>query len=181
MEHFKTKTDCLQFALAEIIASLTDDLFLGETSEREHYSDEDRASLAAKIADIQSIEPEAIEALEEHLKRAEPVDNSMLKIINDKGRAFNVRRVKEGDKYGLNDCLTHGPDKLGDLIEFYDASTVLKTHGDRGQFVTRYYVRTLQSDSAQLISRGLCLNGGVPVWTVDAGAMLAVIRWIQHG
>ena len=64
MKYFKTKTDCLQFALAEIIDTLTDDLFHAENSERDYYSDDDRAILSAKISDIQSVELEAIESID---------------------------------------------------------------------------------------------------------------------
>jgi hypothetical protein len=82
---------------------------------------------------------------------------------------FNVRVVRKGDRYGLSFCLTH--DKDEPLVEFYDARY---PHTEFGQFVSRYHLSTiLERDNA-----GLCLDGGVPEWSVSANDMAAVRAWL---
>lgn len=88
-----------------------------------------------------------------------------MKVTNDEGRTFLVRVVHKGEKYGLDDCLTH--DEADPLIEFYDQSVNLKSWGPRGQFVSRYYASTLAERSPY----GLNLLGYVPEWKIDAAAM----------
>lgn len=91
-----------------------------------------------------------------------------MKITNDEGRTFLVRAVRKGERYGLDDCLTH--DEADPLIEFYDLSADPKKFGERGQFVSRYYASTL----AKRDGLGLCLDGGIPEWSIDAEAMKPV-------
>ncbi len=93
-------------------------------------------------------------------------------ITNDNGRQFFVRTVLKGDRYGLDDCLTHDADPM---VEFYDYTFAnQKTFGPRGQFVSRYYVSTLLKDHHRL-TPGLCLHGGTPEWQVDAAPLRAVL------
>jgi hypothetical protein len=99
--------------------------------------------------------------------------------INDKGVAFIARMVFEGDTYGLDHCLTHDG-KYGPLVEFYDRAYPF--HKDErgdvlGQFVTRYYARTLL-DNHQFM-RGLCLDGGVERWSLDGQTYEYVIDWVD--
>lgn len=98
-------------------------------------------------------------------------------ITNDKGRSFLVRVVKQGECYGLDDCLTH--DKADPLIEFYDQKYKDKPgFGERGQFVKRYYARTLAGCDGYSTApvNDLCLDGGnADVWYVDAAAIAPVI------
>ena len=78
---------------------------------------------------------------------------------------FNVRVVNIGDKYGLNDCLVNNK---APIVEFY-------TKG--GQFISRYYVGTILDGS----DCGLCLDGGVPDWTVsaqDMGTVRDFLKWV---
>jgi hypothetical protein len=85
------------------------------------------------------------------------------RVVNDKGRAFNVRVIRKGDCYGLNDCLVHDKDEL--LVEFWDATYERDprfTPG-LGQFVSRYFLGTLTERQS---SRGIALCGHVPEWTV---------------
>lgn len=93
------------------------------------------------------------------------------RVTNAAGIPFNVRLVRRGDRYGLNDCLTH--DKDDPMVEFYDA----RVEDDprfvlgRGQFVSRYYWRTLTgedgwSDDMRDGKSGLTLLGHVPDWTL---------------
>ena len=76
------------------------------------------------------------------------------------------RVVKQGDRYGLNDCLGHDGDDP--LVEFYDAeyrgSGEGNNFGPRGQCVSRYYWRTLCKHSRGC---GLNLMGHVPKWRLD--------------
>jgi hypothetical protein len=82
---------------------------------------------------------------------------------------FNVRIVRHGDAYGLNDALTHdGPL----MVEFYDRRY---PHTPRGQFVTRYFAQTLLERPVQ---GGLVLDAGVISWTVNADDMRLVIAYV---
>jgi hypothetical protein len=51
---------------------------------------------------------------------------------------YNIRIVKNGDKYGLNHKLTYDENKP--MVEFYDARY---PHTEYGQFITRYYIGTI--------------------------------------
>lgn len=101
--------------------------------------------------------------------------NIVATVENDSGRRFNVRLVRRGDRFGLNDCLTHGDARSpirarlaehhdGAMIEFYDATYAGRPEfGPRGQFVSRYYLGTLAEDAG----RGLDMHGGVPEWKIN--------------
>ena len=86
---------------------------------------------------------------------------------------FNVRIVNVGDTYGLDDCLVN--DKAT-LVEFYDKRYLHDSWMGRGQFVTRYNVSTLISDT---YPNGLCLHGGVAEWVVSANGMAQVLVYIK--
>ena len=83
---------------------------------------------------------------------------------------FNVRIVNKGDKYGLNDCLVNDEKPM---VEFYDTRY---PHTQYGQFVSRYYVETILDGS----ECGLCLDGGVPSWTVSAEDMKTVRNFLKE-
>lgn len=92
----------------------------------------------------------------------------VFKIWNDRGREFNVRLVKRGERWGLNDGLTH--DKDDPLVEFY---------GERGQFVSNYYLSTLEESVREArggLPRGLLLWGDDPAWSLDGAALLMAVR-----
>lgn len=78
---------------------------------------------------------------------------------------FNIRIIAKGDKYGLNNVMTH-EDKhdMGPMVEFYDPRF---QHTPNGQFVSRYYVSTILA----VDHGGLCLDGSVPAWNVNAAQM----------
>ena len=103
----------------------------------------------------------------------------MFTVQNDQGRTFAVRIVRKGDAYGLHDCLIHDEDKP--LVEFYDASQDPKKFGERGQFVSRYYVDTLtgRDGFGRDIRNGYALNlhGGVEAWTLDPVAASQAVDW----
>jgi hypothetical protein len=101
-------------------------------------------------------------------------------ITNENGRQFFVRVVLQGDRYGLDECLMHDTDRP--MVEFYDYTYAnKKTFGPRGQFVARYYVSTLLKDQRQDNRRGtgLCLDGGVPEWQVDALPLNRVLALLE--
>jgi hypothetical protein len=107
------------------------------------------------------------------------VTPKVLFVVNDRGRAFNVRLVERGDRYGLDDCLTH--DRDDPLVEFYDAKYAGDDRfGPRGQFVSRYYRSTLLETQADGPTDGLCLDGSNrDVWEVDEVVMTMVVRWLK--
>lgn len=90
------------------------------------------------------------------------------------GVMFTVRILRDGDKYGLNDCLTWGTDNglPGCGVEFYDARY---PHTTYGQFVSRYYYSTL----TQGPNMGLDLQGDVPSWKVDRATMGRILDWLD--
>jgi hypothetical protein len=90
---------------------------------------------------------------------------NQLKITNSEGTKFSVVILSKGDKYGLNDCLTH--DEKEKLVEFYD----------KDQFVSRYYISTLLEGKR---GEGLCLCGYEPSWGIDGKTMDKVRRFLSE-
>ena len=111
------------------------------------------------------------------------------RVINDAGRAFSVRLVRQGDRYGLNDCKVH--DKADPMIEWYDATYEgADGFGPRGQFVARYYLSTLTGQDGwsrvdhRKGSHGLDLMGYEPLWKVsgaNVGEALAAVERVLGG
>lgn len=94
-----------------------------------------------------------------------PDEAELITVKNDDDRVFVVRIVREGDRYGLNDCLTH--DDPRPMIEFYDATYIGDKFGPRGQFTGgRYFVETLDERYDSAVD--LALDGGIPVWSLTA-------------
>lgn len=91
--------------------------------------------------------------------------------VESRGIKFNVRLVQQGDKYGLNNCLTH--EQKEPLVEFYDTRY---PHTEFGQFVSRYNMSTLLERTANV---GLNLDGGIPDWSIDAKGMEQVTSWLE--
>lgn len=85
---------------------------------------------------------------------------------------FTVRIVRNGEKYGLDFCLTYDSQVNDPLVEFYDARY---PHTEYGQFVSRYYASTLSERD----TGGLCLDGGVPEWSVTEADMHLVRKWVS--
>jgi len=104
-----------------------------------------------------------------------------LDICNHKMRCFRVILIEQGEKYGLNDCLTH--DKADPLVEFWDLTYKdAKDFGPNGQFVSRYYRSTLLGIDPLFPEnkkgQGLDLLGYEPAWKIDAPAMDKVREWL---
>jgi hypothetical protein len=85
---------------------------------------------------------------------------------------FRVVIIEHGDKYGLNDSITHDSDEP--LVEFYDTRY---KHTEYGQFVSRYYLDTLLEKPS---GQGLMLHGGVSDWVIDGNAMQVVTNWLLN-
>ena len=111
---------------------------------------------------------------------------NLFRVYNDQGVPFNVRIVRLGDRYGLNDCLVHGEKDRrdhrrdeyahahGTMVEFYDTRHT-EGFGPRGQFVARYYVDTFRDIRE---GHGLDLYGGCDSWKIDGSAVTQVSRWL---
>ena len=102
----------------------------------------------------------------------------MFTVINDEGRPWNIKILRKGDKYGRSNCLTHEDERP--LVEFYDALYGPEQGFDEeGQFVGRYYVETiLGEDGYGSCAGGLCLDGGIPCWNIDAVSMNLVREYL---
>lgn len=112
------------------------------------------------------------------------MSDTMLALFSDDGQAYNVRLVREGDRHGRNDCLTH--DRADPLVEFYAVSDGAGA-GPRGYFVSSYYASTLRGEgpgaSRGVADSGLCLHGGGTYdksYSADASVMTQVLRWLEH-
>lgn len=106
-------------------------------------------------------------------------------VTNDEGRTFAARYLPVGARYGRSNVLVADNKPL---VEFYDVSLAddqseadLTGFGPLGQFTGgRYYVETiLGEDRWSSGEGGLILDGGVPVWTIDALAMQTVRDWLH--
>lgn len=101
-------------------------------------------------------------------------------VVSPTGRPFNVRLVHEGERYGRDGVLTH--DEPDPLIEFYDGARAGDWpdafSGNLGQFVSRYYLSTLAETTWW--GDGLCLDGGVPEWTVAGDSLARALNMIKE-
>jgi len=107
-----------------------------------------------------------------------PRTGPTMTVVNDRGVPFTVRLVRRGDRYGLDDVLTH--DEAEPLVEFYDArhTRVQSPHwNDEGQFIARYYLGTLRGHDPGV---GLDLHGGEPDWRITDDNMGEVLAWLDR-
>lgn len=101
----------------------------------------------------------------------------MITVTSTTGVRFNVRIIRKGDRYGLDDCLVVGEGRAatlegnGPLVEFYDSRWM---HTPRGQFVSRYGVDTILASHG-----GLDLMSYEPSWKIDEAAMGIVRQWLR--
>jgi len=108
----------------------------------------------------------------------------MIQVTNDRGRKFNVRIVLKGDRYGRGDCLVH--DKTDPMVEFYDATYENKPgFGHRGQFVSRYYLSTINNEDGfnnrigKTEITGIWLECSEPAWQVTKQNVLDAIYYAE--
>ena len=76
--------------------------------------------------------------------------------LNNEGDHLYAKQIRQGDKYGLNDCLRHKEPEP--MVEFYVMAD------DKPWFVSRYYRSTLIGECEWSIGAdsrltGLCLCG----------------------
>ena len=107
---------------------------------------------------------------------------------NKSGRNWMVKLVMKGNKYGLDNCLTHDEDEP--MVEFYDLHYP-ETFGPDGQFVSRYNLSTilcegcplsredLMNSSARDPEVGINLDGGVDAWSMSGPCLTEVLEVIQ--
>ena len=96
-----------------------------------------------------------------------------MEVKNSAGRRFRISVLRKGDRYGLNKVLTWDTEEPG--VEFYDLTH--EKFGTEGQFVTRYYWRTLETHTPGV---GLDLDGGEPVWSLDGECMDRVVGSVRE-
>lgn len=77
-----------------------------------------------------------------------------------------IRVVIKGQKYGLDNCLTHTSDEP--LVEFYDRE---HDHTEFGQFVSRYYLSTVMNSTVKTHKEYLSLVGHVDEWRIRGDEM----------
>lgn len=103
----------------------------------------------------------------------------IMSVTANSGIRWNVRILRDGDKYGLNDRLIVGSSDLegpGLLVEFYDSRY---PHTRFGQFVSRYSVDTIIGlDGYGSGHGGLDLNFDEPSWKIDTWTMGIVRNWL---
>lgn len=104
------------------------------------------------------------------MRSNQPGEGSLARI-----EIFNVRMVRQGERYGLKDCLVH--DRADPLVEFYDARASAEKFGPRGQFVSRYFATTLMGRPD--LDAGLLLDTGSHDWCVGSAGMRAVMAFIR--
>ena len=81
------------------------------------------------------------------------------------GIPFNVRLINTGEPVGHLNMPANAQ-----MIEFYDARF---SHTKHGQFVSRYYLKTL---SGQPHQEGLRLDGGVAGWWIDGETLRTILH-----
>jgi len=89
------------------------------------------------------------------------------------GKQFAAKLISKGDKYGLDNCLVWDKDIPG--VEFYDVTYAGDGFNEVGQFVSRYYANTILEAEG-----GLCLDGEIAEWSIDANSMNRVRAWMHE-
>jgi hypothetical protein len=96
-------------------------------------------------------------------------------IVESEGRAFTVRYVRRGDRYGRLDCLLNDAEPM---VEFYDRATITEETGPRGLFTGgRYNAQIILEGAERFTSAGLRLGGG---WEIPSVAMVATIDFLRR-
>lgn len=98
---------------------------------------------------------------------------SKTKIVQDpvNQQMWEIRIIRQGEAYGLNDKLTH--DSALPLVEFFSYE---KGKEDKYFFVSRYYVETLLNSNAH----GIQLDGRAPAFTLHEQAYADVLTWLRE-
>lgn len=89
-----------------------------------------------------------------------------LDITNVEGIPFRVKYVPDGGAYYDEP-----------IVEFYDRRY---HHCVDGQFTgASYFASTLSESATRHSEYGLSLHGGADEWTIDSGAMVLVLMWLE--
>jgi hypothetical protein len=126
---------------------------------------------AAGHSPRQRLHPRREEAL-----RTMSVEDEALAITNEAGRCFEVRRIRKGDRYGLNGCLVHDGDE--DLIEFQDVTPGQASLSPERHFVARYPARVILRREE---GAGLWLYGRTLAWRIEPDEVRRVRDWLLGG
>jgi len=81
---------------------------------------------------------------------------------------FNTKLIRAGDRYGSGDQLRHQGEPV---LEFYDPRW---PYTPLGQFISRYYVKTLLNTTGAL-QLELC----TPEWVVSADDLEESKNWVR--
>lgn len=104
-----------------------------------------------------------------------------IQVVNQETKIpFNVVVIFKGEKYGLNDCLTH--ENEIPLVEFFDARY---NHTEYGQFTGgSYFAATLlglDGYCSEIGSEGgLCLQGDISQWYIDVDTCKLIATWLKN-
>jgi len=85
--------------------------------------------------------------------------------INNEGDHLYAKQIRQGDKFGLNDCLRHKEPEP--MIEFYVMAD------DKPWFVSRYYMLTLKG-KCNHTGLTLCGNTGLSATATQVGTACSV-------
>ena len=95
--------------------------------------------------------------------------------LNNNGKHLYAKQIRQGDKYGLNNCLTYAEPEP--LVEFY-----LVGEGKKPWFVSRYYMLTLlgkcdwsiRSKRTGIAGLTLCGSTGLSATATQVGTACSV-------
>lgn len=86
---------------------------------------------------------------------------------------WTIKVVPSGDASRRN--TGHADLDSDSIVQFYDNSQSKEAFGEDGQFVSSYYLQTLREHKGG----GLCLDGGIPAWTVSAEDYAVVRKYLK--
>jgi hypothetical protein len=92
-------------------------------------------------------------------------------LLNEPYAPILARIVEMGDRYGRDFALIH--DRSVPFVEFFDMRF---PQTQFGQFVARYDLDTIMESK----NEGLCLDFGVPSWTLTEDSFHWVKAWLRR-
>ena len=138
-------------------------------------SEHDLFSLYLKWNGVTSISATTVAETLDNIRAAtvkKPPQRVLVRIFVDRF-AWAVRVVETGESYGLRNRLTYKNDEPA--VEFYDTR---HPHTNLGQFVSRYRLSTLTRTHPY--GHGLCLDDGVPDWTISDDCFCKIQDWLNN-
>ena len=107
------------------------------------------------------------------------MNNYRIRILKNETRAFfkvgrwNIKVVPPSDDSRRK--TGHADLDADSIVQFYDNRQSKEVFGEDGQFVSSYYLQTLLEHKGG----GLCLDGGVPAWTVGANDYAFIMKCLK--